>query len=48
MRFSQRFTIQEIENWSQSLLYDPTISANASTSMIEFEISSSKHLAILK
>lgn len=42
VRFSHRFTIQEIENRWQSLLYDPTISANASASMVEFELSSSK------
>ncbi|KAL9464578.1 hypothetical protein AB3S75_002229 [Citrus x aurantiifolia] len=41
VRFSRKFTIQELRDRWQSLLYDPVISAEASARMVEFELSAS-------
>lgn len=41
VQFSQRFTVQELQDRWYSLLYDPVISAEASILMIEFEHSAS-------
>ncbi|CAL5383511.1 unnamed protein product [Camellia sinensis] len=37
VQFSQRFTVHELKNRWDALLYDPVISAEASAHMIEFE-----------
>lgn len=41
VRFSRKFTIQELRDRWYSLLYDPVISAEASARMVEFELSAS-------
>ncbi|KAH9662913.1 FHA domain-containing protein [Citrus sinensis] len=41
VRFSRKFTIQELRDRWHSLLYDPVISAEASARMVEFELSAS-------
>lgn len=41
VRFSQRFTVQELQERWCALLYDPVVSAEASVHMIEFERSAS-------
>ncbi|KAK3224247.1 hypothetical protein Dsin_011272 [Dipteronia sinensis] len=44
VRFSRKFTLQELEERWYSLLYDPVISAEASARMLEFERSASNNL----
>lgn len=41
VQFSQRFTVQELQDRWYSLLYDPIVSAEASVKIIEFERSAS-------
>lgn len=41
VQFSQRFTVQELQDRWYSLLYDPIVSAEASVQMVEFERSAS-------
>ncbi|KAK2657082.1 hypothetical protein Ddye_010134 [Dipteronia dyeriana] len=45
VRFSRKFTLQELEERWYSLLYDPVISAEASARMLEFERSASNNLS---
>lgn len=44
VRFSRKFSIQELQDRWYSLLYDPVISAEASARMLEFERSASNNL----
>ncbi|XP_065852793.1 uncharacterized protein [Euphorbia lathyris] len=43
VRFSRKFTVGELRDRWHSLLYDPTISAEASARMIEFDLSVPNH-----
>ncbi|CAA2953108.1 uncharacterized protein LOC105166108 isoform X1 [Olea europaea subsp. europaea] len=45
VHFSRRFTIQELQERWHSLLYDPVVSEEASSCMIEFEHSASTFLS---